>query len=149
MEFEDKKHKYNNYFFVIDLAPKHEMFQHMNSAFTMLPAGDFAMYTSKRYYLYEEALAELRGTLTQTLKHCMDQSLKKCKILWERNDFSDEEREEHRDTLKTMQWLDTELLRFYGIMIDEEFTGTEWFLRARLMYKDEGIFIHDIPKTLQ
>jgi hypothetical protein len=149
MDFESKKHKFQNYFYLIELAPKHEMFQYMSESFSMLPNGDYAMFTSGKFVMYEEALDTLKETLTGTLRHLINCSGVKSKLLWERNDFTDEERADHSSTLIDFQWLDTELMRFYGVVSEKEFTGDEWFLRARLMYKDEGGYIFDVPSSIQ
>lgn len=149
MDYESKKHKYQNYFYLIELAPKHEMFKHMSSSFSMLPQGEYAMFTSGSFILFEEALDTLKETLTGTLRHVIQQSGTKCKLMWERNDLDAEEQAAHMEAFKTMQWLDTEMMRFYGVIMDSEFTGTEWFLRARLMFKDEGQYIFDVPSRLQ
>lgn len=162
MSLSQKTKRYKNYFFTIDLDPSHDVYDSLmqHAPFDMLPAGEYAMYTSKSYGFFSEAADELREVLNVALNKLAKSTGTSVKIVWEQNDGKGSE------ALHTcMQWAPSEISRYYAVVDqaqveededdDEDDDGegvpyslpTNWFIRVRLMYADEGVIVLDAPKS--
>lgn len=150
MDLENPNHI--GYYFIIEINTEHPAIQEHPLNFMEFPGNERAMFSSADFADANECNECMKTTVAQEISK-MNDMMKGANhsILLESNDFTDEEKQAHPELFDELEWSESEMHRMYGIdnlTTMNDFSGHEWFIRARMYYNDYGKYVFPPAENL-